>query len=119
VNVDVREIGHQATEAARELSEQATQLAAGALASAQDIVGELVERGRELELPEPVERAAVTVRRRPARPLIALAAIVLLVLIGRAVWKRRAEAERARHDRSVADPFPEADYQSRAAAAAS
>ncbi len=46
----------------RELSEKATQAAAGAWDQAHGLVSELVERGKEFDVPQRVERAAEAIR---------------------------------------------------------
>ena len=126
----------------RELSEKATQAAAGAWDQAHELVSELVERGKELDVPErvervagairepaqhaieavrePAERAAVEVRRRRWTLLAGIAAAVMVVVIGRVCWQRRAQRRQLARHEGGSDPFgPDARYQERAVSAAS
>jgi ElaB/YqjD/DUF883 family membrane-anchored ribosome-binding protein len=127
----------------RELSDKATHVAAEAWDQAHGLVSELVERGKDLDVPqrvehaveafrepaqhaveavrEPAERAAVEVRRRPWTVFAGVGAAIVALVVIRAWWHRRSQREQRARFGSVkghADPFgPDSEYQDRAVAA--
>jgi len=129
----------------RELSDKATHAAAGAWDQAHGLVSELVERGKDLDVPqlvehaveairepaqhaveairEPAERAAVEARRRPWALIAGIGAALVALVVGRVWWQRRAEHRQLAHlgvAKERPDPFgPDARYQERAVSAVS